>query len=205
MLTLLALKNLSNCLELEPKWHWPFWYSAAPSQTLSCIHPIGGVIWALWECEIVRTSTLPPLNQLRNCTEYRSYGSLIQEVGRCCYITSMLRQDRIGEKGERDLYHGPFEEVSAHGDLPGILVGDWNSPPQDCLLGQIAPKFRDGRYRSAIRRVRERLARSPLRWVNIGPVQMDSVSCRRRGCQIEGVLGTWPLVFVIAIALTRAV
>ena len=29
---------------LEPKWRWPFWYSAAPFLTSSCIHPIDGVV-----------------------------------------------------------------------------------------------------------------------------------------------------------------
>ena len=28
---------------LEPKWQWPFWYSAALFLTNSCFHPIGGV------------------------------------------------------------------------------------------------------------------------------------------------------------------
>ena len=30
------------------------------------------------------------------------------------------------------------DEVSAHGDLPGLLAGDWSGVPQDCLLGQLA-------------------------------------------------------------------
>ena len=29
---------------LEPKWQWPFWYSAAHPQTNSCIHPTGGIV-----------------------------------------------------------------------------------------------------------------------------------------------------------------
>ena len=37
------LSRVQGCC-LEPKWQWPFWYSAAPFRTSSCIHPIDGVV-----------------------------------------------------------------------------------------------------------------------------------------------------------------
>ena len=56
------LSRVQGCC-LELKWQWPFWYSAAPFRTSSCVHPIDGVVGSCGSAQPFRYQHSPSVPQ----------------------------------------------------------------------------------------------------------------------------------------------
>ena len=71
MLEALSGFRPSKCLGLEPKWHWPLWYSKSTLPTQSCLHSTSGVPWGTWEWTSLKYEHSPSVPTDNNARDMR--------------------------------------------------------------------------------------------------------------------------------------